>query len=545
MKTLYYGGTIHTMEKRTEQENGEQETFTALGTEGGRIVFVGSGNRETLPGYDRYICLEGMHVYPALTDSHVHLLYTMILAASSFTLCEVTAGGIAPDCMAGVEGKIRDYCRSHPGQKIIVANQYILSAMKEKRLPDRHELDEWTGGKSMIIYNIDGHSSVISTALMKKLGLPCEGHDGRFSGEEHEFMQGKVTNLIAANVTPAVLARGIANFSNLCARYGISRVCAMDGNEDVKTDLLTRLLAFLASRMEIDVRLFPQYMDLERTRPYRRLQRHPRAGGCGSWELDGSVGSHSAAFYPPFRDTGEKGHCYYENDLILSKVREAAQKGIQLSCHAIGEAAIDQILDCYETVQKEKGRIAEKESPLSRIDHFEFPSRQAVEKIKKLPLALTVQPGFSWLDKRYLKSYEQFLPEEKAEQQIPLKELLEAGVCLCGSSDSPVQSMNPFEQMLGMVEFYLPQQSLTNYQALCTYTREPARMLGEEGDSGMLTVGKKADFFVLKQNFFKAGPEEFGELHAEYMVKDGRKYEPMKGTVRELLKLLLRRKKKI
>ena len=202
-------------------------------------------------------------------------------------------------------------------------------------------------------------------------------------------------------------------------------------------------------------------------------------------------------------------------------------------------------MDCYETVQKEKGRIAEKESPLSRIDHFEFPSRQAVEKIKKLPLALTVQPGFSWLDKRYLKSYEQFLPEEKAEQQIPLKELLEAGVCLCGSSDSPVQSMNPFEQMLGMVEFYLPQQSLTNYQALCTYTREPARMLGEEGDSGMLTVGKKADFFVLKQDFFKAGPEEFGELHAEYMVKDGRKYEPMKGTVRELLKLLLRRKKKI
>ena len=137
--------------------------------------------------------------------------------------------------------------------------------------------------------------------------------------------------------------------------------------------------------------------------------------------------------------------------MILSKVREAAQKGIQLSSHAIGEAAIDQILDCYETVQKEKGRIAEKESPLSRIDHFEFPSRQAVEKIKKLPLALTVQPGFSWLDKRYLKSYEQFLPEEKAEQQIPLKELLEAGVCLCGSSDSPVQSMNPFEQMLGMV----------------------------------------------------------------------------------------------
>lgn len=539
MKTLYYGGTIHTMRK-------EQETFTALGIEEDRIIFTGSTEKETLKGYDRYVDLEGMHVFPTLTDSHVHLLYTMILAASSFNLCEVTAGGIVPDSMEGVEARVRDYCRSHPKQKIISANQYILSAMKEKRLPDRHELDEWTGGRCMIIYNIDGHSSCISTALMKKLGLSCEGHDGRFSGEEHEFMQGKVTNLIAASVTPGVLARGIANFSNLCARYGISRVCAMDGNEDVKNDILTRLLAFIASRMDIDIRLFPQYLDLERARPFRRLQKYPRAGGCGSWELDGSVGSHSAAFYVPFRDTGEKGHCYYEKSLILSKVKEARQKGIQLSSHAIGEAAIDQIVDCYEQAEKENaGQRDGAGVPLSRIDHFEFPSREAVEKIKKLPVALTVQPGFSWLDKRYLKSYEQFLPKEKAEQQIPLKELAEAGVCICGSSDSPVQSMNPYEQMLGMVEFFLPQQSLTPYQALRTYTREPARMLREEKDSGTLEVGKKADFCVMKKDFCRAEPGEIGEFCAEYMVKDGKRYEQKKGTVWELVKMLFRRKKKI
>lgn len=524
----------------------EQETFTALGIEEDRIIFTGSTEKETLKGYDRYVDLEGMHVFPTLTDSHVHLLYTMILAASSFNLCEVTAGRIEPDSMEGVEASVRDYCRSHPKQKIIAANQYILSAMKEKRLPNRRELDEWTGGRCMIIYNIDGHSSCISTALMKKLGLSCEGHDGRFSGEEHEFMQGKVTNLIAASVTPGVLARGIANFSNLCARYGISRVCAMDGNEDVKNDILTRLLAFIASRMDIDIRLFPQYLDLERARPFRRLQKYPRAGGCGSWELDGSVGSHSAAFYVPFRDTGEKGHCYYEKSLILSKVKEARQKGIQLSSHAIGEAAIDQIVDCYEQAEKENaGQRDGAGVPLSRIDHFEFPSREAVEKIKKLPVALTVQPGFSWLDKRYLKSYEQFLPKEKAEQQIPLKELTEAGVCICGSSDSPVQSMNPYEQMLGMVEFFLPQQSLTPYQALCTYTREPARMLGEEKDSGTLEVGKKADFCVMKKDFCRAEPGEIGEFCAEYMVKDGKRYEQKKGTVWELVKMLFRRKKKI
>ena len=109
----------------------------------------------------------------------------------------------------------------------------------------------------------------------------------------------------------------------------------MDGNGDVKHDFLTRLLAFVASRMDIDVRLYPQYMELERAEKYHRLQKFPRAGGCGSWELDGSVGSHSAAFYVPFIDNGEKGHCYYKDDFILGKVR-GRMKEIQLSSHAIG-----------------------------------------------------------------------------------------------------------------------------------------------------------------------------------------------------------------
>ena len=105
--------------------------------------------------------------------------------------------------------------------------------------------------------------------------------------------------------------------------------------------------------------------------------------------------------------------------------------------------------------------------------------------------------------------------------------------------------MNPYEQMLGMVEFFLPQQSLTPYQALCTYTREPARMLGEEKDSGTLEVGKKADFCVMKKDFCRAEPVEIGEFCAEYMLKDGKRYEQKKGTVWELVKMLFRRKKKI
>lgn len=562
MKTIYYNGFVHTLTRKDCLWAAEEEVFSAIGVRGRKIDYVGEATEDILKRYPNRVNLQGRHVYPAMTDSHVHLLYTMVLAASSFAVCEITKEGIQPHNLAGAEQKIRAFCRENPNQNILVVNQFILSAMEEKRLPTRQELDEWSDGRSIIVYNIDGHSSSISSALMDQLEIEKEGHDGRFFGEAHEFMQGKVTNLIAASINPAMLAKGIANFSNLCARYGISRVCSLDGNGDVQNDSTTQLLAFLARRLDMDVRLFPQYLETERAAAFFSKQRTPRMGGCGSWELDGSVGSHSAAFYEPFADTGEKGHCYYTEEQIDRQVQAAVKGGIQLTCHAIGEAAIDQIVACYKrALQKDSEKQAAtepmgaasdhgafREKPLCRIDHFEFPTRNAVEAVKQLPLAITVQPGFSWLDKRFLKSYEQFLPPKKIAQQVPLKELTEAGVCICGSSDSPVQSINPWEQMLGMVEFYLPGQSLTPYQALLTYTVNPARMLGEEAESGTLETGKRADFFVTAMDLCKTAekePESMGSFCAEYLIKDGKRYREKKGTMGELAALLFRRPRKI
>lgn len=533
MRTLYENGTVHTLRTETEQ-------FPAMGVEDGRIVFLGA---EDGGGWDARVDLQGMHVYPSLTDAHLHLLYTMVLAADSFMICEVGPGGVEPRDLAGIERRVREHCRQNPRAKMIVANGYIASALAEKRLPTRRELDDWTGGRRCVVYSIDGHSSALSTPLMTALGIAPDGHSGQFSGAEHEFMQGKVTNLIAASVTPGMLARGIANFSNLCAYYGIGRVCALDGNQDAERDPTTALLAFLAARLDVDVRFFPQYTDIERARPYFKKQAAPRMGGCGAWELDGAVGSHSAAFSLPYRDNGALASCYYGTDAVRRRVRQALAEGVQLTCHAIGEDAIRQIVDIYAELLPAAPRKAG--APMMRIDHFEFPRREAVEQVKRLPLALTVQPGFSWLDKRYLHSYEQYLPPEKIAQQLPLKELVEAGVCVCGSSDSPVQSIDPFAQMLGMTQFYLPEQSLTPYQALCTYTVNPARMLGEEADWGTLEVGKRADFMVLARDFLQAKPGEAGTFHAEYVVHGGKRRRPLQGTLGELARLCLRRPGKL
>ncbi len=526
-RTLYYNGHIHTF-------NSADEVYSSLGVCGNVIDYV--GDTPDRARYGRMVDLQGKHVMPTLTDSHLHLLYSMVLAARSFMICEIEHERVAPDSLGGIRERIEAYCAVHPKDKLIVANGYIVPAIKENRLPNRHELDAWSRGRALVIYNMDGHSSALSTKTMELLQLPVDDSvDGIFRGEAHEFMQGRVTDLIAKTLSFKTIRTGIANFVNECHDYGISRICALDGNEDVKNDAITKALAFIATKIPLNVAFFPQYMDFSKASSIFKRQGHKRIGGCSAWELDGSVSSQSAAFSIPYRNSDQCGHCYYADDVIEEKVRQAREQDIQLTSHAIGELAIAQIIRAYAKCPP----VTAPGKPMNRIDHCEFPSAEAVEKLKTLGVAITVQPGFAYIDKRYLHGYEQYLSNEALRKIIPLRTLMDAGVCICGSTDSPVQSLDPYLQMRGMVEYYDPAQSLTPYQAYQTYSTNAAQMLGSDA---RLIAGNEASF-----NVYSADPTrqavEADDL--KMVVIAGKPVKRMKGTVREFVGMLLKRQSSI
>lgn len=228
--------------------------------------------------------------------------------------------------------------------------------------------------------------------------------------------------------------------------------------------------------------------------------------------------------------------CYYTAKEMADQLIEADRAGFQISSHAIGEKAIDLLLDGYDRFSGKR---------MHRIDHFEFPSKEAVKRVMDKNLALVVQPGFAWLDKHYLKSYRQALTDDIIRQQIPLRTLMENGVCICGSSDAPVQSINPFIQMLGMIDFTIPEESLTMYQALCTYTRNPAKMLGEEKELGTLEVGKRANFMVSDLDLLKLNKDNIAQAEIRSLYLDGKKCKEKKGTVLEFIRMMAGRKHKI
>ena len=524
--TLFYNGIFHSGIT-------EDDTFSFMSVSNGKIT----GTYREYPtgmSFSKKVDLEGKHVYPCLIDGHTHMLFTIAVMAMGFDVCEITPDGVRPNTMAGVENRIRAFAFGKPKNAVIAANNYILSAVDEKRMPTRAELDDWAGGRAIVIYNIDGHCTSLSTKMLEKLGIDPTGHDGILVGEANERNQGKLTDIIGNSISLPVLAKGIGNFQNACASYGINIVGALEGNGDSKRDITTKLILHLARHFDVGVRFFFQYMDVSRAEKLCRYQKHPRIGGCGDWEMDGSVGSHSAAFPLPYKDTGKTATCYYSPKEVATAVNEASVKGFQIASHAIGENAIKLLAEALNSLD---GKI------FNRIEHCEFISNETLKILDSEKYAVMMQPGYAWIDKHYLHTYSQFLPEEIT-AGMKLKSIYDK-MCLCGSSDSPVQSMDPYLQMLGMTDFYVPEQSITPYQAFRAYTINPAKALLEEDEYGTLEKGKAADFFTAERDFFRLPPTEIAGFRPTATYYGGRKYIMKKGSVFELLLSLLKKPKKV
>ncbi|MEG0503149.1 MAG: amidohydrolase family protein, partial [Raoultibacter sp.] len=124
-----------------------------------------------------------------------------------------------------------------------------------------------------------------------------------------------------------------------------------------------------------------------------------------------------------------------------------------------------------------------------------------------------------------------------------LKRMAQAGVSLCGSSDAPVQSVDPFLQMRGMREFFVEEQSLSAYEALKTYTVNGGLMLGEK--KGILRAGWEASFFTCTEDVLTIASAKLEGLHAQALWLHGKRYKPLPDGLGVFARLLTTRPRKI
>lgn len=523
----------YTMEK-------EGECFDAFTVKDGRI----SELLHEIP--DRYeanakqvIDMEGKAIIPGLIDSHFHFMPTCALRQRAIKVSEIVDGIMLPTCIEEVGKKVKEISSEMNKTLPIVCYSYVIASIKEDRLPFRQELDTWLPGRVVVVLSMDGHSSSYSTAALKKMGLSEEGHNGILSGEDHEFNMGRINNILFDNLTLPILAKSMQLVVNDALSYGITGIHCMEGFEDAIEDKALDFFVRFAGILPIRLRTYIQYKEVARVLKYVPRMTRPRIGGCGSWEVDGAIGSRTAAFDESYADDPSCfGKTYYDSKQLAEMLRATEGYGFQTSAHAIGTKGIEQILQAHETVGTTKDLRA-------RIEHFEFPNDDQTRRaIQDMHLVISVQPGYTWMDSIYQKSYDKYLRPEQYNRQIPLKTISEMGGILCGSSDSPVQHLNPFLQMQGMVNYPIEDQRLSVYQALRTYTYNGAFATFEEADRGTLAFGKLADFVVLNNDPFTIDKDKLIELKAEQTYIAGKVARPMNmGTLSFVVKGFLNRNK--
>jgi len=232
-----------------------------------------------------------------------------------------------------------------------------------------------------------------------------------------------------------------------------------------------------------------------------RQWRLPRIGGC-IW-VDGSYFEHTAALLAPYADaTGGCGCLYFSQAELDSFVLRAHRQGMQLSLHAIGDAAIEQVIDAYENALRLEPRADHRH----RIEHFSLPTARHIERVAALGIALAMQPNFALHPPaRSAAAYtasplERLLGADRFRRRHPYRQIVNAGVLVAGGSDADPMPMGPLTGIQMLASHPEEARRLSVMEALALYTINAARIGFEEREKGTIAPDKLADLVVLARD---------------------------------------------
>jgi predicted amidohydrolase YtcJ len=225
--------------------------------------------------------------------------------------------------------------------------------------------------------------------------------------------------------------------------------------------------------------------------------------------LDGSAGGRTAWMSRPYLgDDDNTGVQILTDEHLEELVMDAHAKGYQLACHAIGDAAIGQLITAYE---KALAAIPDPDRR-HRIEHCGFSTDEQHRRMQKAGIYPCPQQVFIY---DFGDAYVSVLGEQRALSSYPLKTWKDLGFKPATGSDSPVCHPNPFPNIYSMVTRKTwkgtvmdARERVSIEEALQVYTEYGAFSQKLEHVKARLVPGQVADIAVFSRNMLTAKPEE-------------------------------------
>jgi predicted amidohydrolase YtcJ len=497
-----------------------------------RVIRVGSTDeiRQAAPGVES-IDAGGRLVVPGFIDTHVHFV------DGGFRLASVQLR----DAKTREEfvRRIKAFAAGVPAVTWITGGDWDHSLWGGE-LPTREWIDAATPNHPVWINRLDGHMSLANSSALKAAGVTrstpvVEG------GEIVRAANGDPTGVLKDNAMALVdkvvpepsdqmRDRALGAAMKYVNEQGVTSVHNMGTWGDLATFARARKSNALAARIYGVVPL----SDWERLRDVVATRAHGGADGRGDEWLrvgglkgfvDGSLGSHTAAFHQPFDDAPKDRGLLVNTPEDLYKWTSGADKaGLHVMVHAIGDRANGLLLDIYDRVQRENGRRDRR----FRIEHAQHLASADIPRFAQLGVIASMQPYHAIDDGRWA---ERFIGD-RIKTTYAFRSLLDQGAHLAFGSDWFVAPPTPLEGIYAAVtrrtlddknpDGWVPEQKISVEEALRAYTVTAAYASFDESLKGMLVPGRLADLVMLDRNVFEIPPEEIRDVKVLLTLVGGR-----------------------
>lgn len=502
-------GRVYTLE--------EGRVAKAVAVRGDRIVKVGDeGDVSGLIGEGTTVIdLNGKVALPGLTDTHVHV----VELGMSEDLVDLSCCVSSEEILRHVNEKAKVL----PKGSWIVGRGWDQERLKDKRVPSIDDLDRESLGRPAVLYRVCGHVALANTEALEKSGL-IRRDDLIRTGEIELGKDGKPNGIVkeraASLLRKAIpeprlddVKRYVMAALGKALKSGLTCVHCM-----VRSKQALHAISNLASKGELPIRVrLLIYQELAEEIGYERL----RSFSTNDLKVlgikvfaDGSLGGRTAALSEDYSDDpGNRGMLLRDVEELKKVLEEANANGLQVAIHAIGDLAVDTVARAIASSARQGKDVRH------RIEHASLVRPSTMDIIKDNGILCSVQPRFAysdfWIRRR--------VGDRRFGWAYPFKTMVKKGIMLSGSSDAPVEPIEPMEGVWAATSSHInPEERLNVYEAIKLYTVNASYFSFEEEERGTLSEGKVADIVVLDRDPFRISPDEVREVKVVMVIVGGK-----------------------
>ncbi|MCO8269708.1 amidohydrolase family protein [Actinoplanes sp. TRM 88003] len=446
---------------------------TAMLVREGKIVWL--GDAADAPSADRTVDLQNGLVTPAFVDAHVHATDTG-LAIDGLDLAAVRHRS---ELLAAVE----KFAATRPADGVVHGHGWDESTWADQTLPAAAELDRAASGRRVYLSQASVHSALASTALLAAADLPVG--ESLVKEDDHHSVRAIALNALSGAQRTTAQRAALTRAASL----GIAAVHECGGPGTSSEADFTSLLALNGQGLP---HVYGYWGELGGALKAKELG---AVGAAGDLYADGALGSRTASVRQPFLDGhGGCGEAFLTAEQAAEHLLDCITVGVQGGFHAIGDAAIETVLEGFALAAKSVGVDAVREGH-HRVEHVELIDKPMIARMVEFGVIASVQPVFDALWGGPDRMYAQRLGVERSMASNPIGAMHATGVQLAFGSDSPVTALDPWAVVAAAVSPRNPVYRMSVRAAFAASTRGGWRAAGV-GDAGVLAPGQSATFAV-------------------------------------------------